>query len=78
MTRPEQHEEPGTHLMTVAEVAATIGMSPDFVYREVAARRIGVYSLRGQIRIDASSLSEYLERHHRPSLETIRPSKKHF
>ena len=66
-------------LRTVAEISAIIGVSPDFIYREIAARKLAVYRLRGQsIRVDLNDLAEYLERHHHASFETIKPTRKHF
>ncbi|WP_430451113.1 helix-turn-helix domain-containing protein [Rhodopirellula europaea] len=78
MRQSEKHDGSFDHLMTVAEVAEITGTSPASIYRDIAARKITVYRLRGQIRIDASSLAEYLERHRQPSLETIKPNRNHF
>ncbi|MEP4337345.1 MAG: helix-turn-helix domain-containing protein [Roseobacter sp.] len=65
-------------LITVSDAAAQCGVSRSFLYREIAARRIAHYRLRGQIRIAASALADYLARHHQSSIGTISPTRKHF
>lgn len=71
----QKHNE---RLMTVAQVASFVGVSPDFIRREIAAGHISVYRLRGAIRISNDDLSEYLERHHQVSTESVEPKRTHF
>jgi excisionase family DNA binding protein len=65
-------------LMTVAEAARQLGVSADFIRRELSAGNISVYRIRGALRISPSDLREYLERHHQPSSETLEPKRSHF
>lgn len=64
MRQPEQHQGSVDRLNTVAESAHLLGTSAAFLYGEIAARRMSVVRIRGQVRIDASSFAEYLERSH--------------
>lgn len=79
MKHRDQYDSLNVRLRTVAEVAAILGVSTDFIYREVAARRLAAYRLRGHsIRIELKAVLEYLERHHQSSLETIKTNRIHF
>ncbi|WP_153558163.1 helix-turn-helix domain-containing protein [Roseimaritima sediminicola] len=78
MTHTHPLSNPAERLRTVAEIAEITGTSTSFIYREIRDRKIAVYRLRGQIRIDVSSLADYLERHHQTALAAVTPQKKHF
>lgn len=74
----KQNETPNDRLKTAAEAADQLGVSADFIRREISAGRISVYRLRGAIRISNDDLNEYLERHHQVSTETVEPKRNHF
>jgi len=78
MSQVQKFGRQGERLKTIAETAELLGVSHDFIRREITANRISVYRIRGAIRISNEDLNEYLERHHQVSAESVEPKRSHF